>query len=512
MEHANSDRKEEFQHDNNMPCSVNNSSELEQDDLSGFTISELEIEFEKMCNKLVIPNYIRLISPHKDFSENCTDYDTASDPVSIFYRRAALFSIPVNLRSSESQKNQQRWMFESKEANLLFKLGVRDDKRRHFKSPSADLRLTKSSELCSLPSVLRENIGRQSSEFNISERKLVSCSKGLLCCVWKSEIPFFVFSFENHSSDLYLAYPQKVESSFDKSLDYVYLFHSIKSKNHRNNASSVIGKMTVSSSFVLDSNGSKLLETEFVLFGTKEDYFKEIESSSFTLNNSKGFSKKITEVLKSRYSFKHKALHKFGEPNFNLDDFERGINEMDNVNDFVQASPSNLELAAIVVKDYQCNRSKEPERGGWGLKFLKNYEGGPERKCGDSRRKIDVLVPSGFHGGPINGSDGPSGLIERWKFGSCDCGGWDIGCPLKVLENNSLCSTTLIQDDSEEDRQPVCLFMKEGAQQSEPTLRMMNKSKDMYCIDFESSLSILQSFSTAVAIIHCKTPDLYPKF
>ena len=47
---------------------------------------------------------------------------------------------------------------------------------------------------------------------------------------------------------------------------------------------------------------------------------------------------------------------------------------------------------------------------------------------------MDVVVPAGVHGGPRTKNGGPSSLVERWRSGgSCDCGGWDIGCPLTIL-------------------------------------------------------------------------------
>lgn len=45
-----------------------------------------------------------------------------------------------------------------------------------------------------------------------------------------------------------------------------------------------------------------------------------------------------------------------------------------------------------------------------------------------------VIFPSAIHSLPSKG--GPSSLIERWiSGGSCDCGGWDLGCKLQILGN-----------------------------------------------------------------------------
>ncbi|KAG2331962.1 hypothetical protein Bca4012_018454 [Brassica carinata] len=47
-----------------------------------------------------------------------------------------------------------------------------------------------------------------------------------------------------------------------------------------------------------------------------------------------------------------------------------------------------------------------------------------------------VVLPNGIHSLPHKGR--PSSLIQRWKpGGSCDCGGWDMGCNLRILTNQS---------------------------------------------------------------------------
>lgn len=52
-----------------------------------------------------------------------------------------------------------------------------------------------------------------------------------------------------------------------------------------------------------------------------------------------------------------------------------------------------------------------------------------------------VILPSGVHTVPRKGE--PSSLIQRWKSGgSCDCGGWDLGCKLQILANQNQLSKT----------------------------------------------------------------------
>lgn len=46
---------------------------------------------------------------------------------------------------------------------------------------------------------------------------------------------------------------------------------------------------------------------------------------------------------------------------------------------------------------------------------------------------------------------GPSTLTERWRSGGhCDCGGWDIGCPLMILKNRSTKDEILLEAEMEE--------------------------------------------------------------
>lgn len=48
---------------------------------------------------------------------------------------------------------------------------------------------------------------------------------------------------------------------------------------------------------------------------------------------------------------------------------------------------------------------------------------------------MDIIVFAGFYGGLRIRNGGFISFVERWRFGGrCDCGGWDIGCLLKVFK------------------------------------------------------------------------------
>ncbi|KAL0366858.1 UNVERIFIED_CONTAM: hypothetical protein Sradi_3575900 [Sesamum radiatum] len=123
--------------------------------------------------------------------------------------------------------------------------------------------------------------------------------------------------------------------------------------------------------------------------------------------------------------------------------------------------------------------------------------------------------PSGdvsFHGGPrTRVGGGPSNLIERWTSGGhCDCGGWDIGCPLTILNTTSSNGEYSPQADNSGECKFVDLFMQ-GSKRNLPIMKMVNIHDGLYYINFQSTLSTLQSFAIAAAIIHSRSLLLRPK-
>ncbi|KAF8369432.1 hypothetical protein HHK36_032556 [Tetracentron sinense] len=355
-----------------------------------------------------------------------------------------------------------------------------------------------------------------------------SVSQGMLHCTWKCGIPYFVFSLDDQK-EVYVANPWKVESSDDKALDYMYLFHSRTGGEERETCDDVldiVGKMKVSTSFTLCSNNSKLMETEFVLFGASENHFGEMQSPSTTLRKKKGFSKKVMEVFKTNHSFKHNIIPKFED--FSWEPGQYVSNKLDVLgrpNLLESHLPPNLEMATIIVKDYVHENCQEAAVGGWGLKFLKkgraehtntSLEGSVSsesclRNRSDCSTSMNVLVPAGLHGGPRTRNGGPSSLLERWRSGGhCDCGGWDIGCPLTVLNSRSNKEEVLPQANAQGECKSFDIFIQ-GAKQGIPILKMVNIHDGLYIIHFQSPLSALQSFSIAVATIHTQSPTLRPK-
>ncbi|CAN6290730.1 unnamed protein product [Urochloa humidicola] len=352
-----------------------------------------------------------------------------------------------------------------------------------------------------------------------------SLSAGLLQCIWKDGLPHFELSLDDPIV-VYTANAIKVQDS-DRALDYVYMIHSGEQgrkdwMGHSSNVSRLVGKMKVSSSLVLNSDKSSLLETEFVLYGSPDDYLRQMHSS-YSAPKGKGLVKRVTEIMRTgNVSSSPKHPWKFGKScSHQFDDLteilegemisarESGLTNLD-----ADDMPTNQELAAIMVREQRQKREKEPVVGGWGLKFLEkaglNHSEGTEdpdvQNKNGAAKCITAIVPRGYHGGAVLKSSGPSGLIQRWRSGGCcDCGGWDLGCPIRVL-NNDGCA--LFPEDESQDIGSVELSIK-GAK--ETMLKLVNITEDLYILYFNSSLSPLQCFSTGIAIVHSQAPQLCPK-
>ncbi|KAL0730743.1 hypothetical protein Bca4012_026837 [Brassica carinata] len=169
----------------------------------------------------------------------------------------------------------------------------------------------------------------------------------------------------------------------------------------------------------------------------------------------------------------------------------------------------DLEIAAIIIQDtIEKRESLKYRRGDKRLMEKTNLLGlspieeeKKELSGSRSSEKLKVVIPRGNHGLPTTQNPGgPSPLIQRWRSGGgCDCGGWDMACPLMVLGNPRIsCS----HDQSLVDNHhPLQLFVQ-GAKENIPALYMSFAEEGQYDVHFHAQLSTLQAFSTCVAILH----------
>ncbi|XP_022753811.1 uncharacterized protein LOC111302136 [Durio zibethinus] len=109
-----------------------------------------------------------------------------------------------------------------------------------------------------------------------------------------------------------------------------------------------------------------------------------------------------------------------------------------------------------------------------------------------------VILPSGVHSLPNKGE--PSSLIQRWKSGgTCDCGGWDLGCKLRILSNKSQFSQQSSSLKGSSISNQFELFFQGGVQDKH--FFSLAPFKDGVCsVEFNSSLSLMQAFSICIAV------------
>ncbi|CAD5174937.1 unnamed protein product [Musa acuminata subsp. malaccensis] len=113
---------------------------------------------------------------------------------------------------------------------------------------------------------------------------------------------------------------------------------------------------------------------------------------------------------------------------------------------------------------------------------------------------VKVITPSGTHGLPNTDEGGPSTLQDRWRSGGgCDCGGWDMGCPIVVFNNSH--ADDWVDSQTFESRKSMFLFLQ-GSKEKVPALSIMADGKGQYLVDFHARLSTLQAFSICIAVLH----------
>lgn len=173
-----------------------------------------------------------------------------------------------------------------------------------------------------------------------------------------------------------------------------------------------------------------------------------------------------------------------------------------------QASPKFLpdkELAAVVVKMPIESLSHDQEQIYNDMTEKGFMECVPPGRCSYSSEQIDnscsttVILPIGVHGLPKKGA--PSPLIQRWKSGGlCDCGGWDVGCKLRILDNHNQSRRMPMSLSACPNSDNFELF--EGVtRQNRPIFSMVPLNKEIYSVEFNTSVSLLQAFFISVTVI-----------
>ncbi|OMO79515.1 hypothetical protein CCACVL1_13610 [Corchorus capsularis] len=332
----------------------------------------------------------------------------------------------------------------------------------------------------------------------------------------KHGVPFFEFT-TNQPEEVFLANTWKGDNAFN----WVYTFHSIGNRKKSNASiwglsdsnknSSIVAQMQVSCCLCSEIKDGGILDnsmvSEFVLFDVAHSrQHVSVQGSpdvhTTSTCSSPGLATGCYESDDGSNMVKLKD-------HLNL---ASDTDEFESPNRSTSRPPAdlqpNLEIAAIVIQvPFKKRESLKYRRGDKiGDKRqlnLLNITMAEENKSiikdSSSKEKVKVVIPTGNHGLPTAETRGPSSLLDRWRMGGgCDCGGWDMACPLVVFGNPGInCSEDQPLVDRE---QPFELFLQ-GAKESTPALTM-TAIEGGYAVDFHVKLSALQAFSICVAILH----------
>ncbi|KAK3037484.1 hypothetical protein RJ639_031978 [Escallonia herrerae] len=291
--------------------------------------------------------------------------------------------------------------------------------------------------------------------------------QALLQLTLKNELPFFKLAVDN-SSEILAAAVKKLPTSGEEDTDLIYAFYSVheirkKSGGWMNQVSkgksggfgyNIVGQMKVSSPNLPDLIGHN----------SKDQY---VVRESVLYGVDLGRTDKET-------------------PEF----------------------MSNRELAAIVVKN-QSEKKRDGEHEGEGNLYFRegftdcSLEDSCEPRENENSKSIQVILPGGTHGLPDQGL--PSPLIKRWRSGSCDCGGWDLGCKLRILSDHDQISKNPKQSICCPSTDCLELFVQGGHHENKPLFSLSPLKNGLYSVEYNASISLLQAFSVCVASITSQT-------
>ncbi|KAI6707207.1 hypothetical protein NL676_010169 [Syzygium grande] len=281
---------------------------------------------------------------------------------------------------------------------------------------------------------------------------------GFLKCRDKHGLPFFEFSLKCREEVL-VAQTWKSNNSFS----WVYTFHSLDGRkkssaegwalNEGKKESSMVGQMQACCYLCseLEGTGSfdNSLVTEFVLYDIAH-------ARRSTARESQDQASSLPEV-------------KCGSRNN-----PRCVRRTSKIDDIANAVKIQHQIK-------HARDSRDPVS-------LNLYPWAPSERVQTLRLRLSLS------------SRGPSSLLKRWRSGGgCDCGGWDMACPLTVFGNPKIQFT---EDQSLVDNQkPLELFLQ-GAKEITPALAVKFVEEGNYAIDFHAHLSSLQAFFISVAMLH----------
>lgn len=203
-------------------------------------------------------------------------------------------------------------------------------------------------------------------------------TRALLRVAWKNGYPLYTFSMNN--TDILAATRRKpLFGDFECTYTFYYV-HQIPNKTKRQTMlSNVVGKMNVKL-----KNDHQISSREFILVGSQLRPSSPLQPTYFI--HDAQLAAVVIEKCQKR------------------------------------AESSNTDMLSSCSSSNSCG-------GGGGVHNLED-----EEEANKPYRSVVVILPNHVHGSSEHGPGTPSSLIDRWRSGGfCDCGGWDLGCPLTIL-------------------------------------------------------------------------------
>ncbi|XP_047966777.1 uncharacterized protein LOC125211123 [Salvia hispanica] len=340
--------------------------------------------------------------------------------------------------------------------------------------------------------------------------------RGLLKMEWKQGMLFFEFSV-NSPEDVYVAKMCKV----DNPLSWAYTFHSLHHRRRsssnawglRENSkeSSMVGQMLVSCYTCTELKGAGAyndsMVTEFVLHDVS--HLRKSVSSQDSSCCSPDLTKPpivSDEVSSWCDGEKHETPAKTRKSKNSRDS---GHCESSQPVAATELHPG-LEIAAIIMQvPFEKRESLKFKSGDrqmdkplLNLLDLCQLEQEHDKASTNTSNpgKLHVVIPAGNHSLPSTPSRGPTPLLDRWKLGGgCDCGGWDMACPLNVCGDPNL---QISEGQPLFDTHHSPQLFIQGRKDKEPAFTMRAIEDGKYVVDFHAQLSSLQAFSICVALLH----------
>ncbi|GAB4856832.1 hypothetical protein Ancab_014750 [Ancistrocladus abbreviatus] len=274
--------------------------------------------------------------------------------------------------------------------------------------------------------------------------------------------------------------------------------------------------------FVVETNGEVLASTVKKLYVSVDDdpswlytfysVHKLIRKSGHWRNQGrKGKRSEFSYNVVGHMKVSNSQLPDFlncGEKYMERESVLYGVHLTPGVGEAASKSMASKELAAIIIKmpnqrykhdSGKFDKDSDLKHGAFSDCSEDGYSNGPDE--GGISGNIVVILPRGTHSLPNEG--GPSSLTSRWRSGgSCDCGGWDVGCKLQILINGG--ENCMIHGpsntSSQQDRWD--LFLKGGTKQRGPTFSLVQYRNGFYSVEFDDSISKLQAFAICIAVIN----------